>query len=93
MATKQVTIDEATYTIAPLTFSQAEEIFSEGANSKQLGRALVAASLNNADGGSRTHEDIGKMSFPEVVAIRDAALQLNGLAGSTVGEAKAAATA
>jgi hypothetical protein len=46
---RTVKIDDRTYTIAPLKFGQAREIFSQGKDAFEANCEMVAACLNNAD--------------------------------------------
>ena len=80
------------YTLGALTLDQAERIFKEGGDPKVQAREMVKQSLLNGGNGDASDLDVGTMPFVIFVALRNAGLELNGLA-QPEGEATAEATA
>jgi hypothetical protein len=83
-----VSVQDRTYQISYITEGEGEEIFAL-TNSKLINRALIAACLNSADGGSRNAEDAKALPMPDFYALLPACLEINGLKTSK-GEAVAA---
>jgi hypothetical protein len=85
---KTVTVNDRTYQLAPMKFGEGRQIFQPGADAFDANCAMVAAGLNNADGGTRTADDVKAMPYPDGAALVLACLEINGL--KKTGEAPAA---
>jgi hypothetical protein len=92
---RTVKIDDRTYTVAPLRFGQAREIFSSGKDAFDANCEMVAACLNNGEssdlGGKDadwTADKVKDLPYPDGQALMLACLEINGL--KKVGEEEAA---
>jgi hypothetical protein len=91
MATETITIDGATYTLAPINFSQYEDaIFdSNGDPLRNIKTgSIVAASLANAENAS--NPEFEKVPAGHVLKLLPVAIKISGLAKEPEGEATAA---
>jgi hypothetical protein len=79
---KTLSINNETYTLAPMTFGEGREIFRAGSDPFEANCAMVAACLNHGDGGQRSAADIKALPYPTGHALVVACLELNGLTSS-----------
>jgi hypothetical protein len=88
---RTVTVEDRTYTIAPMTFGQGREIFKPDADPFEANCAMVAACLNNAHVAPEpalSAADVQSLPYPDGQALVLACMELNGLRSK--GEAGAA---
>jgi hypothetical protein len=91
--TRTITVDDRTYTIAPMTFGEGREIFKPGADPFEANCEMVARCLNNArrnpaDDDRWSAEQVQMLPYPDGQALVLACMELNGLRAK--GEAGAA---
>ena len=87
--TRTITVDDRTYTIAPMTFGEGREIFKPGADPFEANCEMVAACLNHTDDSTRwSAEKVQMLPYPDGQALVLACMELNGLRAK--GEAGAA---
>ena len=85
-----VNVGDREYRITTMSFGQGREIFKPEADVFESNCAMVAACLNNADGGTRTADDIQALPYADGNALILACLDACGLRPAAAGEAKAA---
>ena len=87
---RTITIEDRDYSIAPMRFGQSRDIFSPGIDPFDSNCRMVAACLNNADGGARTIEDVQNLPYTDGNALVTACIEMNGLKLSSAKEDAAA---
>jgi len=87
---RTIELEGRRYIIAPMTFGQGRQIFKPDGDAFESNCTMVAACLNNADGGTRTAADIEALPYSDGSTLMNACLDLNGLRAT--GEAEAAQT-
>jgi hypothetical protein len=79
MNNKNIVIGETTYTIAPLTFGQAKEIFKPDVDIDTTNTLLLRYCLNNSGSTPITDDEVNLLPYPDARQLMRECLELNGL--------------
>jgi hypothetical protein len=73
-----ITIDETTYELRALTLDEAEEIFAQPQDAKQITRLVIAK------GTGISPDALGELPWSHYRKLTDAALELNGMSAAAL---------